>query len=70
VVLAEHALLSGPDFARGAELQGGVSALARQVARELIHGLTEPERVAASRFVTNVGVEMVSPSLRWQHGGT
>jgi transcriptional regulator with XRE-family HTH domain len=59
------ALLSGPDFARGAQLQGDVSALVRQVARELIHGLTEPERIAASSFVTKVGVEMVSPSLWW-----
>jgi hypothetical protein len=47
-----------------------MSALARQVACELIHDLTEPEQVTASRFITMVGVEMVSPSLRRQLSGT
>jgi hypothetical protein len=56
------ALLSSPDFRDGAKLQSDLNALARQVAREPIDGLTEPERIAAARFVTEVGVKMTSPT--------
>jgi hypothetical protein len=57
------ALLSGPGFKDGAKLQSDLNALARHVARELTDGLTEPERIAAARFVTEVGVKMTSARL-------